>query len=220
YEPGCQGRRDRNLLTADGLLERASSLRNRTDRPAWAARGRRLAFGMTQRRAVPALVLLVCAIGLLLIAPAALAAATALPQVYAFPTPGSHVASPKSQIVFRGVPITSIGTVTVAGSKSGVHAGTLRGDSDGRGASFLPTTAFSPGETVTVTTSLNIRGAFRADIHLTVGYPAAGCVTRNSPCPAPRPHLSDAVLRTGVGRSDDRGRQRWPRLVRPRARRS
>ena len=119
-------------------------------------------------------VLVVCAIGLLLIAPAALAAATAPPQVYAFPTPGSHVASPKSQIVFRGVPITSIGTVTVVGSKSGIHAGTLRGDSDGRGASFLPATPFSAGETVTVTTSLNIAGGSRGVFRFTVSNPAGG----------------------------------------------
>src|SRR5690349_1573341 len=140
---GCQGRVDRNLFTADGLLQRAPSLRNRTNRSACAVLGRRLVSGMTQRRAVPALGLLVCAVMLLLPAPAGLSAAPAAPQVYAFPSPGSHVASPKSQIAFRGVPITSIGAVSVVGSKSGVHVGTFSGDSDGRGASFLPTTAFS-----------------------------------------------------------------------------
>jgi hypothetical protein len=129
---------------------------------------------MTQRRAVPALCFLFCAVVLLLPAPTALSAAPAPPQVYAFPTPGSHVASPRSQIVVRGVPISSIGTVTVVGSKSGAHVGTLRGDSDGRGASFLPTTPFSAGETVTVRTSLNIAGASRGNFRFTVANPAGG----------------------------------------------
>jgi hypothetical protein len=140
---------------------------------------------MTQRRAVPALGLLVCSAVLLLLAPAALSATAAPPQVYAFPTPGSHVASPVSQIVFRGVPITSIGAVTVVGSKSGAHVGTLRGDSDGRGASFLPATAFSPGEIVTVATSLNIRGASHGDFHFTVANPAGGVQYKRAG-PAPR----------------------------------
>ena len=102
-----------------------------------------------------------------------------------FPIPGSRVASPQSQIVFRGVPITQIGTVTVVGSSSGNHSGTLRGDSDGRGASFLPFTQFAPGETVTVTTSLNIAGGSRGAFRFTVATPA-GAVPYKLGISAPR----------------------------------
>ena len=142
-----------------------------------------------------------------------------------FPIPGSRVASPQSQIVFRGVPITQIGTVTVVGSSSGNHSGTLRGDSDGRGASFLPFTQFAPGETVTVTTSLNIAGGSRGAFRFTVATPAGAVpyklgisaprvpgdvlafhsrpdlrpvavrVTHRSRRPLPRRHLPDALVR-------------------------
>ena len=74
---------------------------------------------MTARRSAWTLGCLVGAIVLLLPAEAAPGSPRAGPQVYVFPIPGSRVASPQSQIVFRGVPITQIGTVTVVGSKSG-----------------------------------------------------------------------------------------------------
>src|SRR5262249_16948456 len=74
---------------------------------------------------------------------------------------------------------------------SGLHAGTLRGDSDGRGASFLPTVAFTPGETVTVTTSLNIRGASKGDFHFTVANPAGGVQYKRA---GPAPRVSGDVL--------------------------
>src|SRR6185295_8900784 len=106
-------------------------------------------------------------------------------QVYVFPIPVSRVASPETQIVFRGVPITGIGPVTVVGSTSGVHAGTLRGDSDGRGGSFLPLAPFTPGETVTVTTSLNIGGASRGVFRFNVAIPA-GAVPLKLGASAPR----------------------------------
>ena len=125
------------------------------------------------------------AVGVLGFAQAAPGSPRAGAQVYVFPIPGSRVASPHSQIVFRGVPITRIGTVTVVGSKSGTHAGTLRGDSDGRGASFLPFTAFAPGETVTVTTSLSIVGGSRGVFRFTVATPA-GAVPYKRGISAPR----------------------------------
>jgi hypothetical protein len=40
-----------------------------------------------------------------------------------------------------------------------VHRGRIEADSDGRGASFLPTRPFAIGETVTVSTGLNVSGA-------------------------------------------------------------
>src|SRR5437763_14801596 len=75
----------------------------------------------------------------------------AAPAVAVFPISGSQVAPPHSQITFRGIPAGQIGTVTVAGTRSGAHAGTIQADSDGRGGSVIPQTAFVPGETVAVT---------------------------------------------------------------------
>lgn len=85
--------------------------------------------------------------------------AAASPTVDVFPIPGSQVAPPHTQIVFRGVPASQLGTILVSGSKSGPHNGTVQSDSDGHGGSFLPTTPFKRGETVTVRTALNIAGA-------------------------------------------------------------
>src|SRR5438874_11328143 len=70
--------------------------------------------------------------------------------VAVFPIPGSRVASPSAQIVFRGIPISQLGKVIVKGSGSGVHEGRLAADSDGDGGSFLLRRSFRPGERVTV----------------------------------------------------------------------
>jgi Arylsulfotransferase (ASST) len=87
-------------------------------------------------------------------------ASGASPPVNVFPIPGSHTATPQTQIVFRGVPISQFGSITVHGSGSGFHRGRVLGDSDGNGGSFIPLRAFRQGEVVTVTTSLNvIRGS-------------------------------------------------------------
>jgi hypothetical protein len=127
---------------------------------------------LTGRRVVCALACLLGVVGALVVTGAATGSPPAGPQVYVFPIPGSRVASPDSQIAFRGVPTTSIGTVTVVGSQSGAHAGTVAGDSDGRGASFMPFVAFTPGETVTVTTSLNVVGGSKGAFRFTVAIPA------------------------------------------------
>jgi hypothetical protein len=91
-----------------------------------------------------------------------------------FPAPGSRVASPNAQVAIRGVSIGDLGPITVAGSASGLHAGRIEGDSDGDGASFLPAQPFTPGEVVTVGTSLNIAGAPNGTFQFTVATPAGG----------------------------------------------
>jgi len=101
------------------------------------------------------------------------ARAAAPAQVYVFPSPGSRVAPPGAQIVFRGVPVTGIGYFTVVGSRSGHHQGRVYGDSDGQGGSFIPASGFTPGETVTVHTHLNIAGARRGTFRFTIARPAA-----------------------------------------------
>jgi len=97
--------------------------------------------------------------------------ASAASPVYVFPIPGSKVAPPGAQIVFRGVSVNHIGSITVTGSRSGRHSGRLRGDSDGNGGSFLPSSGFTPGETVTVSTHLNIEGSGKGKWSFRVANP-------------------------------------------------
>ena len=96
------------------------------------------------------------------------------PPVYVFPIPGSHFASPQTQIAFRGISPGQLGTITVTGSSSGPHTGTIAGDSDGDGGSFIPNPSdpFTPGETVTVSTSLNIEGSHNGTYQFQVAVPA------------------------------------------------
>src|SRR5579875_2872239 len=94
-------------------------------------------------------------LALALLAPAAAHAAT----VSVFPSPGDRVATPSTQITIRGVPTSEFGTITVTGSKTGVHTGTVQADSDGDGGSFIPAKPFAVGETVTVATGLPVAGA-------------------------------------------------------------
>ena len=100
------------------------------------------------------------------------AAAQRASVVHVFPIPGSRVAPPRTQITFRGVNALSLRSVTVTGSLSGAHAGTVAGDSDGRGGSFLPSSPFVPGETVTVHAPLNIARARNGTYGFTIATPA------------------------------------------------
>jgi hypothetical protein len=106
-----------------------------------------------------------------------------VPAVSVFPIPGSRVASPDSQITFRGVAIGSVGDVIVTGSQSGTHAGRLVGDSDGDGGSFLPSKPFAPGEVVTVRTHLHVLDAPAGAYRFTVATPAQSIP--NAPVPPP-----------------------------------
>jgi Arylsulfotransferase (ASST) len=92
-----------------------------------------------------------------LFALASVAAASSDP-VSVFPSPGTKYNQPQTQITFRGVAADQIGQVTVVGSVSGAHSGTIEPDSDGDGGSFVPSTPFTPGETVTVSTALSVTG--------------------------------------------------------------
>jgi hypothetical protein len=78
-----------------------------------------------------------------------------------FPSPGSRTASRATAIALRGGGLADsarLGDIAVVGTSSGVHSGRLVRHSDGDGVSFVPATGFSPGETVTVTSSIAVRG--------------------------------------------------------------
>ena len=125
--------------------------------------------------------LFVCAAAAL--GPAAVAQAAT--PVSVFPVPGGHVAAPSTQITIRGVPASQIGAVSVVGSQSGGHTGRLVGDSDGQGASFLPSKPFKAGETVTVQTSLDVVGSNAGTYSFTIANPA-GAIPLAGVRPAPR----------------------------------
>ena len=107
------------------------------------------------------------------------------PPVYVFPIPGGHFASPGTQLTFRGIATSQLGRITVTGSVSGAHRGTVATDSDGGGGSFLPATPFTPGETVTVITSLNIEGSGHGSYQFQVATPAGTIPLAKRPA-APR----------------------------------
>jgi hypothetical protein len=98
--------------------------------------------------------------------------ARAAADVSVFPTPGSRYNNPATQIAFRGIPASQIGSVVVVGSKSGTHAGAIAADSDGGGGSFLPSAPFKPGETVTVTTALSVIGGSNGKFAFSIEVPA------------------------------------------------
>jgi Arylsulfotransferase (ASST) len=100
-----------------------------------------------------------------------------------YPVPGTLTASAKTQISFRGGDAATIGTITVKGSKSGTHAGTLKPHSDGLGASFVPTKAFAAGEKVTVTTNDQIVGTAAGDYSFSIGESTG---RKNRPVESPK----------------------------------
>jgi hypothetical protein len=123
----------------------------------------------TTRARVVVLAALLAALAVLVAAPSAFAA-----SVYAYPIPGARVASPQTQITFRGLSYGQLtsSSLSVTGSKSGSHGGKFQPDSDGRGGSWLPASPFTPGETVTVKTSLPVAGAKGGSFRFTVAQPA------------------------------------------------
>ncbi len=100
--------------------------------------------------------------------------AAATRAVYVYPIAGSQLAPPHSQITFRNVSVSRLGPISVTGSKSGSHSGRVEADSDGRGGSFIPSKGFTPGETVTVRTHLNIYNGHKGTYRFKVATPAGG----------------------------------------------
>jgi len=99
------------------------------------------------------------------------APALAQPAVSVFPSPNTTSALPQTQITFRGLPASQIGSVQVVGSSSGTHSGTIEADSDGQGGSFMPSQPFAPGETVTVTTRLDVVGGSSGAFKFAIASP-------------------------------------------------
>jgi hypothetical protein len=92
--------------------------------------------------------------------------------VSAFPSPGTPTASPTTTITFRGPGAASLSSLQVQGSATGAHSGHFQPHPDGLGTTFVPDAAFKAGEKVTVTTSLDVRGANGGSYSFTVATPS------------------------------------------------
>ena len=107
--------------------------------------------------------------------------------MYVFPIPGSHFASPQTQITFRGLPGGA------ARDDHGHRVEQRRPRGHDRRATRTATAAasspsrrpFTPGETVTVSTSLNIEGSHNGTYQFQVAMPA-GAAPVGEPPAAPR----------------------------------
>jgi hypothetical protein len=74
------------------------------------------------------------------------------------PLPGTPDAMPQTQISILGTPASNIESVTVTGSVSGAHPGTLEPYSSDQGASFVLSSALSEGEEVDANVQLHEGG--------------------------------------------------------------
>jgi hypothetical protein len=96
--------------------------------------------------------------------PQASAHAAAANSITVSPLPGTSDAAPQTQISFLGGAGTTVSDVKVTGTRSGTHPGTLQAYSTGTGESFLPSRAFTQGETVHVSAQVAgqaVRTTFR-----------------------------------------------------------
>jgi hypothetical protein len=128
--------------------------------------------------------------------------------VQLFPQPGTTTLSPRSQLSFRGPGLTSVADLSVVGAKSGAHPGHWIAHSDHGGASFVPDHPFTPGETLTVTTSRTVVGATGGRITYRVARPAhlpsspptatAPPAPTGGPGAAPAPGVAAPSVQTGL----------------------
>ncbi len=81
------------------------------------------------------------------------------PALDVIPFPGTPDASPRSQVIFSSLDRAQLRSITVRGSRSGLHTGRLVPLPDGAGTAFVPDRSFSASETVTVTAMLASVGA-------------------------------------------------------------
>jgi Arylsulfotransferase (ASST) len=89
------------------------------------------------------------------------------------PMPGTPDASASTQISFLGAAGTSVSSVRVVGSRSGVHGGKLRAYSTGDGESFVPTHRFTAGERVSVRAQVTVgASAHTATTTFTIAHQA------------------------------------------------
>jgi hypothetical protein len=122
--------------------------------------------------------------------------------VSVFPSNGTKMASPKTQITIRGANPRELDDVEVAGSRSGHHDGKLRAHSDGRGASFVPAKPLADHERVTVRLRGRVVSRFGVTAPADVLLPAqqAGRKRLGVARFRSRPDLQPTALKVAVAR--------------------
>jgi hypothetical protein len=119
------------------------------------------------------------------------------------PEPDSADASYRTQISLVGVPVSNIARISVVGSRSGRHTGTLAPYSQGDGGSFIPAKPFAEGEVVTVRGALRrASGAQQAFAwHFTTATPDRVSRSLETP-PAPPPPAKPSDYQHFLSRPD------------------
>jgi arylsulfotransferase ASST len=117
------------------------------------------------------------------------------PALAVSPLSGTPDASPRTQISFLGVPANDIAHVSVVGSRSGHHSGSLDSYVSARGASFLPTRPFTQGEHVTASALVGPgRHAARVSTTFTVARLSRYRATATKPLQLSRPGLVQSFV--------------------------
>ncbi|HEV2922399.1 MAG TPA: arylsulfotransferase family protein [Solirubrobacteraceae bacterium] len=109
------------------------------------------------------------------------------------PAPGTGTANPRTQISFRGMPVTEIEGVAVEGSRSGYHHGHVYGYFQGDGGSFVPERPFTAGEHVSVSALLGPAGHERRasfSFDVATPYPTEGIPGFPNPIAPPSAYQS------------------------------
>jgi outer membrane protein assembly factor BamB len=95
----------------------------------------------------------------LAVAPGAIAVPPAAPEsvpaLAVMPFPGTPDASPASEVIFSALRPSELRTVTVSGTRTGLHTGRLTALPAGAGTAWVPAHRFASGETVSVTAKLS-----------------------------------------------------------------
>lgn len=104
------------------------------------------------------------------VAPSGAREATAVAS--SIPAPGSATASPGTAVTLTGVAPEAAGDLTVTGSHTGPHTGTLTALPQGQGVTFTPDAPFAAGEEVEVSSAVPVAGAEGTTFTFTVGTPA------------------------------------------------
>ncbi|HEY7891837.1 MAG TPA: arylsulfotransferase family protein [Solirubrobacteraceae bacterium] len=130
------------------------------------------------------------------------------------PLPGSYDASPRTQISLLGAAPSAISGITVSGTQTGEHDGHLKAYSQGDGASFLPSTPFAPGETVTVTGTQQRAGVpahftfqFTVSFSDELPYSAPSAKPKANPGEVVSFHSQPGVLAPAISVVDSSGQQ-------------
>jgi hypothetical protein len=80
-------------------------------------------------------------------------------QAVSFPGPGWRFASPRTRITFQGATVEALRDLTVTGSSTGTHEGSIHALRLGTGAVFRPRAPFAAGERVEVRLRRRVHGA-------------------------------------------------------------